>query len=72
MPWFISMEPGMCFCLTKSAQKNVKVLGGQCTLCIPDSSVSQMGIVYVWVAALVFLWVGRWMMMRLWGWIDRK
>ena len=28
-PWFVSIDPGTCFCLTKSARKSMKALGGR-------------------------------------------
>ena len=29
LPWFVSMEPGTCFCLTKSALKSMNAFGGR-------------------------------------------
>ena len=46
-PWFISIEPRTCFHLTKSMQKNIKVLGKQGMypwfLCFPDRHRLRVG-----------------------------
>ena len=28
-PWLVSIDPGTCFCLTKSARKSMNALGGR-------------------------------------------